>query len=76
MLPHSDASEERVFSMGKKSKAPFRASMGFNNLRSIKVKLTNQNPAYFKAEKALVKSVKAQLGNIIKDTHLSHQPLP
>ena len=55
VLPHSDASEERVFSMVKKNKTPFRASMGFNTMKSILiVKLANPNATKFKPDKALL----------------------
>ena len=33
--PHSNASEEKIFSIVKKKKTPFRASMGFHTLGSI-----------------------------------------
>ena len=46
VLPHSNALEERVFSMVKNNKTPFIASMGFNTLGSIlTVKLANPNAA-------------------------------
>ena len=35
VVAHSNASEERVFSMVKKNKTPFRASMGFNAFRDL-----------------------------------------
>ena len=35
VLLHSNASEERLFSMVKKGKRSFRASMAFNTLESI-----------------------------------------
>ena len=59
MLPYSNVLEERAFSMVKKNKTPFKASMGFNTLRSIlTVKLANLN-----ADKAILKSAKrATLG--------------
>ena len=60
VLPHSEASEEGVFSMVKKNKTPFRASMGFNTLESIlTVKLANPNATKFKPDKTLLKSAKS-----------------
>ena len=45
--------------MVKKSKKPFRASMGFNTLGSILTKLANPNATEFKPDKALLKSTKS-----------------
>ena len=60
-LPHSNASEERVFSVVKKNKTPFRASMGFNTLGFIlTVKLANPNATKFKPEKTPLKSAKSE----------------
>ena len=60
VLPHSNASEKRMFSMVKKNKTPFRASMGFNTLGFIlAVKLANPNATKFKPDKALLKSAKS-----------------
>ena len=60
VLPHSNASEERVFSIARKNKTTFRAGMGFNTLGSIlTVKLANPNATKFKSDKALLKSAKS-----------------
>ena len=60
VLPHSNASEERVFSIIRKNKTTSRACMGFNTLGSIlTVKLANPNATKFKADKALLKSAKS-----------------
>ena len=62
VLCHSNASEERVFSMVKKNKTPFRASMGFNTFGPILiVKLANSNATKcYKPDKALLlKSAKS-----------------
>ena len=60
VLPHSNASEERVFSIVRKNKTTFPASMEFNNLGSIlTVKLANPNATKFKPDKALLKSAKS-----------------
>ena len=60
MLPYSNVSEERGFSMVKKNKTLFKAIMGFNTLRSIlTVKLANLNATKFKPDKALLKSAKS-----------------
>ena len=60
VLPHSNASEEGVFSIVRKNKATFRASMGFNIVVSIlTVKLANPNATKFKPAKALLKSAKS-----------------
>ena len=60
VLPHSNASEEGVFSIVRKNKATFRASMGFNIVVSIlTVKLANPNATKFKPAKALSKSAKS-----------------
>ena len=57
VLPHSNASEERVFSIVRKNKTTFLASMEFNNLGSIlTVKLANPNATKFKLDKALLRS--------------------
>ena len=76
VLPHSNASEERVFSIVRKNKTTFRASMGFNTLGSIlTVKLGNLNATKFKPDKALTSQLKGQLGNTTKDTHHQHHRL-
>ena len=60
VLPHSNASEERVFSIVRKNKTKFRASMGFSTLGSIlTVKLANSIATKFKSDKALLKSAKS-----------------
>ena len=60
VLPHSNESEERVFTMVKKNKTPFRTSMGFNTFGYIlTVKLANQNATKFIPDKALLKSAKS-----------------
>ena len=60
VLPHSNASEERVFSIVRKNKTKFRASMGFSTLGSIlTVKLANPIATKFKSDKALLKSAKS-----------------
>ena len=57
VLPHSNASEERVFSIVRKNKTTFPASMEFNNLGSIlTVNLANPNATKFKLDKALLRS--------------------
>ena len=57
VLPHSNASEERVFSIVRKNKTTFRAGMRFNTLGSIlTVKLANPNATKFKLDKALLRS--------------------
>ena len=59
VLPHSNAGEERVFSMVRKNKTRFRASMGFNMLGSLlTVKLANPNAVSFKPDQELKKSAK------------------
>ena len=60
VLPHSNATEERVFSIVRKNKTTFRACMRFNTLGSIlTVKLANPNATKFKPDKALLKSAKS-----------------
>ena len=54
-LSHSNASEERVFSIVRKNKTTSRARMGFNTY-ILTVKLTNPNATKFKPDKALLKS--------------------
>ena len=59
VLPHSNASEKRLFRIFRKNKTKFRASMGFNTLGSIlTVKLGNLSATKFKPDKALLKSAK------------------
>ena len=56
----------RVFSMLKKNKTSFKASMGFNTLGFILTKkLADTNATKFKPDKTLVKSAKSPT-NIIK----------
>ena len=60
VLPHSNATEERAFSIARKNKATFRDSMGLNTLGSIlTIKLANPNATKFKPDKALLKSAKS-----------------
>ena len=62
VLPHSNASEERVFNIVKKNKKPSRASMGFITLGSIlAVKLANPNATKVNPDKALLKSSKSAI---------------
>ena len=66
-------------SMVKKNKTPFRASMGFNTLRSIlTVKLANPNGIKVNPDKALLKSAKSATCEytVIKDTRFPHHPFP
>ena len=59
-LLHSNASEERVFSIVHKNKTTFQSRMGLNTSGSIlRVRLANPNPTKFKREKALLKSAKS-----------------
>ena len=65
--------------MVKKNKTPFRASMGFNTLRSIlTVKLANPNGKKVNPDKALLKSAKSATCEytVIKDTRFPHHPFP
>ena len=60
VLQHSNASKERVFSIVRKNKTIFRATMGFNTLGFIlTVKLANPNATKFKPDRALLKSAKS-----------------
>ena len=60
VLPHSNATEERAFSIVRKNKTTFRDSMGLNTLGSIlTIKLANPNATKFKPDKALLKSAKS-----------------
>ena len=60
VLPHSNASKERVFSIVRENKTIFRATMGFNTLGFIlTVKLANPNATKFKPDTALLKSAKS-----------------
>ena len=60
VLQHSNASKEWVFSIVRKNKTIFRATMGFNTLGFIlTVKLANPNATKFKPDRALLKSAKS-----------------
>ena len=60
VLPHSNAGEERVFSMVRNNKTTFRSSLGFNTLGSILIaKLSNEDALHFKPDKELLKSAKS-----------------
>ena len=62
-----------MFSIVRKNKRTFRASMGFNTLGSIlPVKLANPKAKKFKADKALLK---VQLENTAKDIYHQHHQL-
>ena len=72
VLPHSNASEERVFRIVRKNKTTFLARMELNTLGSIlTVKLANPNATLFKPDKTLL-DLKL---NITKDTHHQHHQL-
>ncbi len=61
VIPHSNASEERVFSMVRKNKTPFRPSLGLDGTLSsiIKVKLGIEDPCEkFEPTKTLLKDAK------------------
>lgn len=61
VIPHSNASEERVFSMVRKNKTPFRPSIGLDGTLSsiITVKLGLEDPCYkFEPSKALLDNSK------------------
>ena len=59
-LLHSNASEERVFSIVHKNKTTCRSRMALNTSGSIlRVRLANPKPTKFKREKALLKSAKS-----------------
>lgn len=47
-IPHSNAGEERVFSMVRKNKTPFRSSLGLDKTLSglLTVKLATQEPCH------------------------------
>ena len=71
-LPHSNAGKERVFSMVRKNKTTFRASMGFNTLGSLlSVKLANPNTVSFKPDQELQKSAKKEPIKCNKEHSLS-----
>ena len=74
VLPHTNTSEKRVFSMVKENKTPFRAFQHFMG-SILTVKLANPNATKFKPDETLLKSPKSAT-NIIKDTRLLHHPLP
>ena len=60
VLPHSNAGEERVFSMVRKNKTTFRSSMSFETLSSILiVKLSSAAAQSFKPDKELTKAAKS-----------------
>ena len=72
VLPHSNASEERVFRIVRKNKTTFLACMELNTLGSIlTVKLANPNATKFKPDKTLL-NLKL---NITKVTHHQHHQL-
>lgn len=61
VIPHSNASEERVFSMVRKNKTPFRPSLGLDGTLSsiITVKLGIEEPCIkYEPSSALLKSAK------------------
>ena len=71
-LPHSNRGKERVFSMVRKNKTTFRASMGFNTLGSLlSVKLDNPNTVSFKPDQELQKSAKKAAIKCNKEHSLS-----
>uniref|UniRef100_H2ZWF1 HAT C-terminal dimerisation domain-containing protein n=1 Tax=Latimeria chalumnae TaxID=7897 RepID=H2ZWF1_LATCH len=62
VLLHSNAGEERVFSMVRKTKSPFRSSFKIDGTLAslITIKLANQEPCYnFESAKVLTKAKKA-----------------
>ena len=62
VIPHSNASEERVFSMVRKNKTPFRPSLGLDGTLSsiITVKLGIEEPCEkFEPDRALLDDAKA-----------------
>ena len=60
VLPYSNASEERVFSIVRKKQTTFQASMGFVTLGSIlRVKLANPSATKVKPDKTFLKSAKS-----------------
>ena len=48
IIPHSNADEERVFSMVRKNKTPFRSSLSLDNTLSglLSIKLGSREPCY------------------------------
>ena len=60
VLPHSNAGEERVFSMVRKDKTPFRSSLSMEGTLSsiLTVKLADVNAVKFKPPSELLKKAK------------------
>ena len=61
LLPHSNAGEERVFSLIRLNKTPYRSSLGLDGTLSsiLTVKLHNPEPCYtFEPSKEMLKSSK------------------
>ena len=61
VLPHSNAGEERVFSMVRKNKTPFRSSLSMDGTLSsiLTVKLADVNAVQFKPTNELLKKAKS-----------------
>ena len=71
VIPHSNASEERVFSMVRKNKTPFRPSLGLDGTLSsiIKIKLDWTHVKNLNLPKRFWRVQKRQHGSITKLTH-------
>ena len=61
MLPHSNADEERVFTMVRKNKTPFRSSLSMDGTLSsiLTVKLADVDAVQFKPTNELLKKAKS-----------------
>ena len=61
VLPHSNAGEERVFSMVRKNKTPFRSSLSMDGTLSsiLTVKLADVDAVQFKPTNELLKKAKS-----------------
>jgi hypothetical protein len=69
VIPHSNAGEERVFSMIRKNKTAFRPSLQVDGTLSslINIKLANQEPCFqFEPSKDLLKTAKSATWNYNK----------
>ena len=75
-LPHLNAGEERVFSLVRLNKTPYRSSLGLGGTLSsiLTVKLHNQEPCYDHPLKCWKSPrIRRQLGNIISNIRRSEQ---
>ena len=68
VLPHSNAGKERVFSMVRKNKTPFRSSLSMDGTLSsiLTVKLADVDAVQFKPTNELLKKAKRASGSTIK----------